>query len=78
METVAEQADEPDGIADWDEEQEIASTRLLLLTSNDGMVDYCVSPDLEVGDLAIVFQGDIDPAPYGEALDRLLMQGLED
>ncbi|MFG1779201.1 hypothetical protein ACGFIG_22600 [Micromonospora sp. NPDC049048] len=77
MQTVAEQAGEPDGLADWDEEQEIASTRLLLVASNGGMVNYCVSPDLEPGELAIVFEGDIDPTPYGEALDRLLVRRLE-
>ncbi|SBT44447.1 hypothetical protein [Micromonospora narathiwatensis] len=76
MRTIAEQAGEPDGLADWDEEQEIASTRLLLVTSNGGMVDYCVSPDLDVDELAVVFEGDIDPTPYGPALDRLLTRRL--
>jgi hypothetical protein len=77
MQTLAELAGEPDGVADWDEEQDIASTRLLLLTSNGGMVNYCVSPDVKPAELAIVFEGDIDPVHYGAALDRLLMRRLE-
>ncbi|WP_433392671.1 hypothetical protein [Micromonospora sp. KLBMP9576] len=77
MQTIAEQAGEPDGLADWDEEQDIASTRLLLVASNGGMVNYCVSPELGADELAIVFEGDIDPTPYGEALDRLLIRRLE-
>ncbi|WP_143659136.1 hypothetical protein [Streptomyces sp. SA15] len=76
MQTLAELAGEPDGVADWDEEQDIASTRLLL-TSNGGMVNYCVSPDVKSAELAIVFEGDIDPVHYGTALDRLLMRRLE-
>jgi hypothetical protein len=73
METLAELAGEPDGVADWDEEQEIASTRLLLVASNGGMLRHCVSPDLPAGEVAIVYEGDIDPTAYGEALDELLM-----
>lgn len=44
MQTVAEQAGEPDGITDWDEEQETASTRLLLVASNGGMADRVCEP----------------------------------
>ena len=77
MLTLAELAGEPGGLPDWDEEQEIASTRLLLITSNDGMLHYCVSPDLDEGHVALVFQGDLDPLPYGAALDDLLMLRVE-
>jgi hypothetical protein len=52
--------------------QEIASTRLLV-ASNGGMLRHCVSPDLQADELAIVFEGNIDPTAYGEALDELLM-----
>lgn len=78
MQTIAEMAGDPDGLADWDEVQEIASTRLLRVTSNGGWVHYCVSPELETDQLAIVFEGDIDPTHYGTALDELLMRRLED
>ncbi len=78
MQTIAEMAGEPDGFADWDEVQEIASTRLLRVASDGGMVHYCVSPDLEADQLAIVFEGDIDPTHYGVALDSLLMVGLDE
>ena len=76
MQTVAEQAGEPGGIADWDEVLEIASTRLLLVTSDGGGLDYCVSPDLEADHLALVFEADIDPTPYGPALDTMLYDVL--
>lgn len=79
MQTFAEMAGEPDGLADWDEMQEIASTRLLIVAEfNGGLVHYCVSPDLEADQLAIVFEGDIDPTHYGAALDEMLMVGLDE
>ncbi|MFE9204267.1 hypothetical protein [Micromonospora sp. NPDC007230] len=77
METIAERAGEPDGFPDWDEVQEIASTRLLLITSNGSQLDYCVSPDIETDMLALVHEGDIDPTPYGKALDNLFMLRFE-
>ncbi len=35
MQTIAEQAGEPDGLTDWDEEQEIASTAFLEMPCGD-------------------------------------------
>jgi hypothetical protein len=77
MQTIAEQAGEPGGLEDWDSEQDIVSTRLVVVTTNGGPVDYCVSPDLDPGELAVVYEGDIDPTPYGTALDALLMRRLD-
>jgi hypothetical protein len=73
METLASLADEPDGIPDWDEVQDIPSTRLLRVTSDGGLTHYCVSPDLPPGKLAVVYEGEIDPLDFGDELDKLLM-----
>ncbi|MEU4530620.1 hypothetical protein AB0F49_20535 [Micromonospora ureilytica] len=78
MNTYAEWAEEPDGLVDWDEEQEIASTRLLVITSNGTNLLYCLSPDLPTGTIALVYEGDIDPQPFGASIDALMLRPLED
>ncbi|MFG1649785.1 hypothetical protein ACGFIE_07640 [Micromonospora sp. NPDC049275] len=77
MSTYAEWAEEPDGLADWDEEQEIASTRLLVVTSNGTNLLYCLSPDLPTGTIALVYEGDIDPQPFAASIDALMVRPLE-
>ena len=77
MQTIAEQVGEPGGFPDWDDAQEIASTKLLIVTTNGSTLYYCISPDIQAGELALVYEGDIDPAPCGRALDELFLQRLE-
>ncbi|WBB71267.1 hypothetical protein O7602_16015 [Micromonospora sp. WMMD1128] len=77
MRTIAERAGRPDSFPDWDESRPIASTRLLLISSNGGQLDCCVSPDLPADHLALVHEGDIDPTPYGRAMDEMLMLRFE-
>lgn len=70
--TLAILADYPDGIEGWDEEASISSTRLLRIASNGGNLDYCVSPDLPVDQVALVYAGDVDPQDLGTELDELM------
>jgi hypothetical protein len=77
MQTIAEMADLPDGIPEWDEDAEIASTRLLVISSDGGLLYYCLSPDLDPGQVALVYEGDIDPKDFGSELDKLMMARLD-
>ncbi|WP_406277222.1 hypothetical protein [Embleya sp. NBC_00896] len=77
MATLADLAGLPEGIPDWDEDADIASTRLLRVCGDSGSLDYCLSPDLPVGEVALVYQGDIDPQDFGAALDELMTRRLE-
>ncbi|GAB3814700.1 hypothetical protein [Micromonospora zhanjiangensis] len=75
MDTLADLSDWPDGIPDW--EADIASTRLLqLCTDGGGILSYCLSPDLDPGQVALVYEGDVDPQDLGPELDQLLMSRL--
>lgn len=73
--TLAELAESPDGIPGWADSR-IPSTRLLIVGTDEGLMFYCVSPDLDADQLAVVYEGDIDPQPAGNALDELLMMGF--
>lgn len=77
MTTLAARAGEPDGLEDWDCDAEIASTRLLVVTTNGTTLLYCVSPDLPVGQIAMVYEGDIDPQDFGSRLDQLMVGRLD-
>lgn len=76
--TLANLTGYPDGIPDWDEHQSIASTRLLRITTNSGNLDYCVSPDLPSDQIALVYEGDIDPQDLGSELDELMARLYEE
>lgn len=78
MGTVAELADFPEGVPGWEGESRISSTRLLEITTDGGLLKYCLSPDLEVGKVALVYEGDIDPKDFGPELDDLLMSRFEE
>ncbi|HSV67274.1 MAG TPA: hypothetical protein VLJ59_15370 [Mycobacteriales bacterium] len=40
----------------------------------DGVdLQYCVSPDLPPGQIALVYEGDIDRRAFGPALDGLMV-----
>lgn len=73
MTTFAEYAESPDGLPGWDDDSPVRSTRLLRVATNGGGLEYCVSPDLPAGTLALVYEGDVDPQPFGEGFDEFLM-----
>lgn len=75
METYASRGGDPAGLPDWDEESPIPSTRLLVVTSNSTNLLYCVSPDLPAGQVALVYEGDVDAQDFGAELDELLVPG---
>jgi len=77
METIAERADFPDGVPGWDEDADIASTRLVIISSDGGILFYCLSPDLGPSRVALVYEGDIDPQDFGVQFDELMMAGLD-
>jgi hypothetical protein len=76
MQTLAKLADFPDGIPMWDEMAEIASTRLVLVASDGGLMRFCLSPDLTPGQVALVYEGDVDPQDLSTELDELMMSRL--
>ncbi len=76
MQTLAAVAGFPDGIPGWDEEADIASTRLVLVATDGGLTRLCLSPDLQPGQVALVYEGDIEPEDFGTELDELMMSRL--
>ncbi|TEA07978.1 hypothetical protein [Mycobacteroides salmoniphilum] len=76
MSTFAAWAGWPTGIPDWDRPDVIASTDMLWLTANGGDTALCTSPDLEIGQVAVLFENDIDIADLGTELDQLMLRPL--
>ena len=76
MQTLADLAGWPEGIPGWDE-QEIPTTRLLRIAKDSGNLEYCVSPDLPPGKVALVYEGDIDPHDLAPELDELMTRRYE-
>lgn len=72
MMTFAEFVLEPDGIPDWDDDSPIRSTRLLRIATNGGNLEYCVSPDLPVGTLALLYAGEVDPKDFAGEFDEFM------
>lgn len=92
FETFAEYGEWPDGIPGWMDAYEdgydtgydgeryrrIESTRLVVFTKDAGHLFYCTSPDLEVGQVALVYDGDVDPPKdLGAELDQLMTRRLD-
>jgi hypothetical protein len=77
METIASRAGEPDGFDGWDLIHEIPSTRLLVIGTDDGALLYCVSPDLPAGQIALVYEGDVDPKDLATEVDLLMLTPLD-
>lgn len=92
--TFAEYGDWPGGVPGWMDGYEdgydigydgeryrrIESTRLVVFTRDGGQMFYCTSPDLPVGQIALVYSGDSDvgpPTDFGTELDKLMMSRLE-
>lgn len=73
MRTLAEIAGQPDGIPGWDEEAGIASTRLVLVASDGGLLRLCLSPDLAPDQVALVYEGDVDLQDFGVELDDVMV-----
>ena len=93
FQTFAEYAQWPEGIPGWMDGYEdgydvdydggkfkrIESTRLVMFTKDLGHLTYCTSPDLQVGHITLVYQGDVDPPrDFGTELDRLMISHLDD
>jgi hypothetical protein len=76
LRTLAELAGFPDGIPGWDDDMEIPSTRLWCLATDGGQMRYCLSPDLPPGEVALVYQGDLEAMNLGVALDKLMTSRL--
>lgn len=91
FETIAERADCPEGIPGWMDGYEddsaldydgepykrIDSTRLGVFAKDEGHLFYCASPDLEVGQVTLVYDGDTDPPKdFGAELDELMTRRL--
>ncbi|HSV67502.1 MAG TPA: hypothetical protein VLJ59_16555 [Mycobacteriales bacterium] len=69
-------SDEPD--PDWDEGQPLSSARMTFIGKDGGLTHYCVSPDLPPGQVALVYEGEIDPGlQFGPALDDCMMGRFE-
>jgi hypothetical protein len=78
MTTYAEWAGFDDPAEDWDQAGEISSTRFMFVTKDSGLLDFCVSPDLPPGKVALIYEGDIDPREdFGPALDNLMTSRFE-
>ena len=77
MSTFATWAGWPDGIPDWDDRQDvIAPTNMLWLTGNGGDTAVCSSPELTVGQAAVLFENDFTVTELGPELDRLMLTPL--
>ena len=77
MQTLAAFAGDSDGLEDWDEVQEISSTRLLIVAREGELMYYCVSPDAGPGEIVQLYEGDVDPGPFWPRLDRLFLLRLD-
>lgn len=78
MTTYAEWAGFDDPAEDWDQDGEIPSARFMFVTKDSGLLDFCVSPDLPPGKVALIYEGDIDPREdFGLALDNLMASRFE-
>lgn len=84
MRTIAEIAGRPAGIPGWDDAAaarpggRIASNRLLFVTRDSGNLWMCLSPDLAEGQVAMVYEGDVDPEDFASEFDQLLCCAFEE
>ncbi|MFB8281023.1 hypothetical protein [Nocardia colli] len=76
MSTFAEWTGWSDGVPDWDRAEVIGSTAMLWLTGNGGDTVLCTSPELAIGEVAVLFENDFRVQELGPALDRLLLWPL--
>ncbi|MFG1791187.1 hypothetical protein [Nocardia sp. NPDC049149] len=76
MSTFAAWAGWPADIPDWDRDDVIASTSLLWLTGNGGDTALCTSPNLAVGEAAVLIEGDFSISELGPELDSLMLSPL--
>ena len=79
MKTLAESAGPPMNETGWDvgyRDIQINSTRLLWLTRDSGELLYCTSPDIPPGNIALIYEGEIDDPveEFWPALDNLLVE----
>jgi hypothetical protein len=77
MQTLAERIGIPEAIEDFDDVNDIAAARLLVLAREGELMYYCVSPDAEPGQIVQFYEGDIDARPFWPALDKVFLLRLE-
>ncbi|GAB3571567.1 hypothetical protein GCM10027445_27060 [Amycolatopsis endophytica] len=59
----------------WDgSDGRISSERLVFVAKDGGFLHYCTSPDLDPGQIARVYEGNIDVTEFAPALDDLMAQ----
>jgi hypothetical protein len=74
MRTYAEMSGFPDGFPDWDERNQVSSTRLLHIGSHGYGLQCFVSPDVPAGRIARIYDGtDLESVSFAAAFDRLLV-----
>ncbi len=76
MKTFAEWIDfDATAIEQWDDEADVRSTRMTVVTTNGSSLYYCASPDIPPGRIALVYEDDIDgESEFGAALDELMSE----
>ena len=77
MQTLAERIGIPEAIEDFDDVNDIAAARLLVLAREGELMYYCVSPDAEPGQIVQFYEGDIDARAFWPALDKVFLLRLE-
>jgi hypothetical protein len=77
MLTMADRIGVPEAIEDFDDVNDIAAARLLVLAREGELMYYCVSPDAEPGEIVQFYEGDIDARPFWPALDKVFPLRLE-
>ena len=78
MRTLADRAATTVAVPGGDTEGRIPPDRLVRVATNGALLDYCASPDIPEGQLALVYEGDIDLQEAGAALDALMLSGFDD
>ncbi|MEU7633751.1 hypothetical protein AB0C34_27870 [Nocardia sp. NPDC049220] len=76
MSTFATWAGWLGAIPDWNREDVIGSTSMLWLTGNGFDTALCSSPELAVGEVAVLFEDQFDVSELGKELDTLMLSAL--
>ncbi|GAA2358085.1 hypothetical protein [Dactylosporangium salmoneum] len=70
---VAEAGDDLPG---WDEDFDIPMGELLYIGTNGAAMQYFASPACGPDEVLMLLGGDLDPYPFGEEFDGLLIRPL--
>jgi hypothetical protein len=77
MRTIAASMGNSAAIEDFDDVSDIPADQLVVIARDGGLVQYCVSPDAEPGQVVTLYEGDVDAVSFGSALDQLFLLGLD-